>query len=84
MRCRQACAERMMAQLAAVHRATGPADALITGKNAGTMTEAEACRLAARQERQRRSPWHPPMSADQLQRWSRQRRRARQTHPGKR
>jgi hypothetical protein len=86
VRCRQACAERMIALLVA-SRPTGPADALVTGKDANKLSEAEACRLASRQNRMSVSSWsrrRKPMTPEQLQKWSRQRQRARQTKPGKR
>ena len=70
--------------LSAIAQATGPADALVTGKNAKNLTEVEACRIDARNRRKQWARNSAPMSAAELQRWSRQRRRGRQTKPGKR
>jgi hypothetical protein len=53
-----------------------------TGRTANDLTEAELLRLDARMQRRR---WRrQPMSLLEVIRLSRQRQRARQTHPGKR
>jgi len=53
------------------------------GEAAKDLTEAQAARYASRLKRRLYSKKRG-MSPAEIQRWSRQRRRARQTHPGKR
>ena len=82
MRCRVANSMSVLALLAG-SAPTGPADALITGKNASRLSETEALRIGSRLRR-RWSHRQDSMSLPELIRYSRKRVRGRQTHPGKR
>ena len=84
MRCLTYCAASTIAMLAAHTAKAGSADALVTGKNATKLTEAEACRIASRLARKGRMRTGESVPAVELMRKSRQKRRAAQTKPGKR